>query len=87
MKPSPRAKQANHKIETFFGIAVERTTAFHQRRVISPLTRITGERHDVFLEIYPSVAQRLPQYALASYLGMPTEFLFAIHNQKTRKKS
>lgn len=80
-------KQHNHKFETFFRIGAERTAAFHQRRIISSLTRSAEERYNDFLETYPTVAQRLPQYALASYLGMTTEFLSRIRNKKLLKKS
>ncbi|NCD71852.1 Crp/Fnr family transcriptional regulator [Mucilaginibacter agri] len=80
-------KAANHKFETFFRIGAERTAAFHQRRIISALTRTAEERYNDFLETYPRVAQRLPQYALASYLGMTTEFLSKIRNNKVRRKS
>ncbi|QEC77506.1 Crp/Fnr family transcriptional regulator [Mucilaginibacter ginsenosidivorax] len=79
-------KQAKHQFETFFRMAAERTAAFHQRRIISTLTRTAEERYSDFLETYPSVAQRLPQYAIASYLGMTTEFLSKIRNHKVRKK-
>lgn len=82
-----RLKQANHLFETFFRIGAERTAAFHQRRIITALTRTAEERYSDFLETYPSVAQRLPQYAIASYLGMTTEFLSKIRNHKVRKKS
>ncbi|MDN5284879.1 MAG: putative transcriptional regulator, Crp/Fnr family [Mucilaginibacter sp.] len=82
-----RLKQANHLFETFFRIGAERTAAFHQRRIITALTRTAEERYNDFLETYPSVAQRLPQYAIASYLGMTTEFLSKIRNRKVRKKS
>lgn len=80
-------KRRNHVYETFFRIGAERTAAFHQRRIISALTRSAEERYNDFLETYPSVAQRLPQYALASYLGMTTEFLSRIRNKKLAKKS
>ncbi|WP_428331380.1 Crp/Fnr family transcriptional regulator [Mucilaginibacter sp.] len=79
-------KQANHKFERFFRISAERTAAFHQRRIISSLTRTAEERYNDFLETYPGVAQRLPQYTLASYLGMTAEFLSKIRNHKVRKK-
>jgi CRP-like cAMP-binding protein len=81
-----RLKQANHRFETFFRIGAERTAAFHQRRIITALTRTAEERYSDFLETYPSIAQRLPQYAIASYLGMTTEFLSKIRNHKVRKK-
>ena len=80
-------KKANHKFETFFRIVAERTAAYHQRRIISSLTRTAEERYNDFLETYPNVAQRVPQYALASYLGMTTEFLSKIRNNKVKRKS
>jgi CRP-like cAMP-binding protein len=86
-KTEQQLKQSNHKFETFFRIAAERTAAFHQRRIISALTRTAEERYNDFLTTYPSAAQRLPQYVLASYLGMTTEFLSKIRNQKVKKKS
>ncbi|NHA05944.1 Crp/Fnr family transcriptional regulator [Mucilaginibacter sp. HC2] len=82
-----RLKAANHKFETFFRIMAERSSAFMQRRIISNLTQSAEERYTDFLEKYPLVAQRLPQYALASYLGMTTEFLSKIRNNKVRRKS
>ena len=80
-------KQANHKFETFFRIRAERTAAFMQQRIISNLTQSAEERFEGFVEKYPLIVQRVPQYALASYLGMTTEFLSRIRNKRTHKKS
>jgi hypothetical protein len=63
----------------------ERSAAFHQRRIISNLTRTAEERYNDFLEKYPLMAQRIPQYALASYLRMTTNFLSRIRNNKVKK--
>lgn len=80
-------KSANHKFETIFRIMAERAAAFQQRRVISNLTQSAEERYHHFLERYPLIAQRVPQYTLASYLGMTTEFLSKIRNNKLKRKS
>lgn len=80
-------KKANHKFETIFRIMAERGLAFQQRRVVANLTLSAEERYDNFMGRYAKVAQRLPQYALASYLGMTPEFLSKIRNNKVRKKS
>ena len=80
-------KRINHKFETFFRIRAERTAASMQQRIISNLTQSAEERYDSFIERYPLIAQKVPQYALASYLGMTTEFLSRIKNRKTHKKS
>ncbi|MEN0054408.1 MAG: Crp/Fnr family transcriptional regulator [Mucilaginibacter sp.] len=82
-----KLKAAAHQFETFFRIMAERSAAFQQRRIISNLTQSAEERYTDFLEKYPLVAQRVPQYALASYLGMTTEFLSKIRNNKVRRKS
>jgi len=81
-----KLKASNPRFETFFRIGAERTAAFHQRRIISALTRTAEERYNEFIESYPEAAQRLPQYTIASYLGMTTEFLSKIRNNKVRKK-
>lgn len=78
-------KAANHKFETFFRIRAERTAAFMQQRIISNLTQTAEERYENFISKYPQIVQRVPQYALASYLGMTTEFLSRIRNKKAKK--
>jgi CRP-like cAMP-binding protein len=84
-KDEQALKAANHKFETFFRIMAERGAAYHQRRIISNLTQTAEERYNNFLENYPLIVQRIPQYALASYLGMTTEFLSRIRNKKVKK--
>lgn len=78
-------KASNHKYETLFRIMAERSASFHQRRIISSLTESAEERYDEFVDKYPDVVLRLPQYALASYLGMTTGFLSKIRNDKLKK--
>ncbi len=78
-------KKSNHKFETFFRIIAERGLASQQRRIISNLTQTAEERYENFVSKYPLVVQRVPQYALASYLGMTTEFLSRIRNKRTKK--
>jgi CRP-like cAMP-binding protein len=80
-------KLQNHKFETFFRIIAERGLAFQQRRIISNLTHTAKERYENFVSKYPLIVQRVPQYALASYLGMTTEFLSRIRNKRVSKKS
>jgi CRP-like cAMP-binding protein len=82
-----KLKASAHKYETFFRKMSERSAAFHQRRIISSLTESAEERYNTFLDKYPGIAQRVPQYTLASYLGMTTEFLSKIRNKKVRRKS
>ena len=80
-------KLANHAYETIFRKLAERGLAFYQRRLTSNLTLSAEERYDAFMDRYSHIAQRLPQYALASFLGMTPEFLSKIRNGKVRRKS
>jgi hypothetical protein len=56
-----------------------------QKRLIVNLTMSAEERYNSFMEKYPLMAERIPQYALASYLGMTTEFLSKIRNRKVKR--
>ncbi len=78
-------KASNYKFETFFRMLAERSTAFMQRRLIVNLTMSAEERYNSFMEKYPLMAERIPQYAIASYLGMTTEFLSKIRNRKVKR--
>ena len=80
-------KKANHKFETFFRIMAEKGLAFEHRRILFDLTHSAEARYENFLLNYPNFIQRVPQYALASYLGMSTEFLSRLRNKRARKKS
>ncbi len=80
-------REKNQKFETLFRILAERALASLHRRIISNLTQTAEERYEHFLSKYPKIAQRVPQYALASYLGMTTEFLSRIRNKKTQPKT
>jgi CRP-like cAMP-binding protein len=78
-------KRANHQYETFFRISAERAEAFHFRQLIINLTQTAEYRYENFLDKYPQIVNRVPQYALASYLGMTTEYLSKLRNKRTAK--
>ena len=82
-----KLKAKNHKYETFFREHAERSTAYMQRRIISNLTHSAEERYENFLKKYPKLVQRVPQYTLASFLGMTTEYLSRIRHNKVSRKS
>lgn len=74
------------KFEKFFRIITQRSFAFLQQRLLSNLSMTAEERYEIFLEKYPKIIQRVPQYALASYLGMSTEYLSKLRNNKVGRK-
>jgi CRP-like cAMP-binding protein len=82
-----KLKAQNHKFETFFRIMAERSFAGIQKRLISNLTKTAEERFTEFEQNYPKIANRVPQYALASFLGMTTQYLSKLRNTRVHKKS
>ena len=82
-----RLKASNYKFETFFRVIAERAVAAMQRRLIVNLINTAEKRYDLFMDKYPAMANRFPQYAIASYLGMTTEFLSRIRNQRVKPKN
>jgi len=73
------------KFEKFLRIHTQRSFAFLQKRMLSNLSKSAEERYDEFLQRYSAIAQRIPQYLLASYLGVSTEFLSRLRNGKLKK--
>ncbi|MAE83432.1 MAG: Crp/Fnr family transcriptional regulator [Flammeovirgaceae bacterium] len=69
--------------ETYFRVAAERGVAFKHRRLIASLTLTAEERYEQFAKRYPAFLQRIPQYTIASYLGMTTQYLSRIRKQYT----
>lgn len=80
-------KETIPKFEKFFRIITERAFAFLQQRMLSNLSKTAEERYEEFMQRYAEIAKRVPQYALASYLGMSTEYLSKLRNNRLAKKS
>jgi CRP-like cAMP-binding protein len=77
-------KAHSHKFETFFRTVAERGLAFMQRRLIASLTLTAEERYEKFSENYPEFLQRVPQFAIASFLGMTTQYLSRIRKKQNK---
>ena len=77
-------KTHSHKFETFFRTVAERGLAFMQRRLIASLTLTAEERYKQFADKYPDFLKRVPQFAIASYLGMTTQYLSRIRKNLTK---
>jgi CRP-like cAMP-binding protein len=80
-------KETVPKFEKFFRIITERSFAFLQQRMLSNLSMTAEERYEAFMQKYPAIAQKVPQYALASYLGMSSEYLSKLRNNRISRKS
>jgi CRP-like cAMP-binding protein len=60
------------------GTYLQRSYLFLQKRLVSILTKTAEENYLEFREKQPDLVQRLPQYHIASYLGISAEFLSKI---------
>jgi len=69
------------KLERFFRIRIEKGFAASESRIIRNLSLTATEKYLSFKERYPQIEQRVPQYMIASYLGMTKEFLSKLRSQ------
>jgi len=69
------------KLERFFRIIIEKAFVSSQKRVINNFSLPAKERYLKFRDQYPQIEQRVPQYMIASYLGITKEFLSKIRSQ------
>lgn len=71
-----------HSLSEYFRLTTEKAFAFSRRRVISNISMTAEQRYDEYVNKYPHIVNRVPQYVLASYLGMSQEFLSKIRKRK-----
>ncbi|WP_027137550.1 Crp/Fnr family transcriptional regulator [Gaetbulibacter saemankumensis] len=69
------------KLERFFRKLVERAFVASQKRIVRNFSLTAKEQYLFFREQYPKIEQRIPQYMIASYLGITKEFLSKIKSQ------
>jgi len=72
------------KFERFFRLQVELAGVAIQKRMLGTISKTAEERYDEFVKKYPSLLQRFPQYIIASYLGMTTQYLSKIRRQQAK---
>ncbi len=69
-------------LDRMFRIMMQRHVHALKKRLLQNMSRNAMDRYQMFLEQYPTVVQRVPQYHIASYLGISQEFL-----SKLRKRT
>ena len=75
------------KLERFFRIIIQKAFVAAQKRIVNNFSMEATERYIQFREQYPDIEQRVPQYMIASYLGITKEFLSKIRNKLAAQKS
>lgn len=66
------------EFERFFRIIIQNAFVASQKRIVRNFSRSAKERYLIFREQYPDIEQRVPQYLIASYLGITKQFLSKI---------
>jgi CRP-like cAMP-binding protein len=64
---------------------LKKSYIFLQKRLVSILSHTAEENYIELRDNYPDLLQRLPQYHIASYLGVSAEFLSKIIARTTKK--
>ncbi|HEV8272026.1 MAG TPA: Crp/Fnr family transcriptional regulator [Chitinophagaceae bacterium] len=71
---------------TSFQAGMQKRSQAKDKRIVHSLTADAEERYNDFLQTYPSIAQRVSQNMLASYLGIAPETLSRVRRKSMRKK-
>lgn len=74
------------KLERFFRKIIEKAFVASQKRIIRNFSLTAKERYVIFRNSYPKIEQRIPQYMIASYLGITKEFLSKIKSQLVQEE-
>jgi CRP-like cAMP-binding protein len=64
---------------------VQKHAAAKDHRIASSLSAGAAEKYNDFLNTYPTIAQRVPQHMLASYLGITPETLSRVRKKQSKK--
>jgi len=69
------------KLERFFRLIIERAFVASEKRIVSNFSLTAKEKYVKFQSQYPKIEQKVPQYMIASYLGITKEFLSKIRRE------
>ena len=73
------------EFEPFQRKNLERHVVSLHKRILNQLQLTALERYNLFLEQYPNIEQHVPNYHIASYLGITQQSLSRIRVQKAKK--
>lgn len=68
-----------------YELGLQKHMVAKNKRITSALSATAEERYQEFLKTYPSIAQRVPQHMIASYLGISPETLSRIRKHLSSK--
>jgi len=74
------------RLESFCRVSLENDFGQHQELLASFIIKTPEERYTELMATRPDLLQRVPQYLLASYLGVKPESLSRIRKRMLRKR-
>lgn len=73
-------------ISTFFRLKIQSAYVALQERTIENMSTDVYTRYQRFIKEYRNIEQRVPQYMIASYLGVTPEFLSYLKKNNIKKQ-
>ncbi len=73
------------EFEAFQRKNLERHVVSLHKRILNQLQLTALERYNLFLEQYPNIEQHVPNYHIASYLGITQQSLSRVRAEKAKK--
>ena len=73
------------EFEAFQRKNLEKHIVSLHKRILNQLQLTASERYTLFLEQYPNIEQHVPNYNIASYLGITQQSLSRIRAEKGKK--
>lgn len=77
---------SNHKFEHFFHVLLQNAFASLQYRLAKTNSETAIHRYEEFSLLHPDFVQRIPQYLVATYLGIKPQSLSRIRKEMAHKK-
>lgn len=72
------------RYETYHRLQITGAYLALQRRLVSITNLSVEERYTSFMNLYPNIAQRVPQHMIASYMGLTPETLSRVRKKLIR---
>jgi CRP-like cAMP-binding protein len=73
------------KLERFFRQIIEKALVASQKRIVRSFSLSAKDRYVYFRNQYPKIERLIPQYMVASYLGITKEFLSKIKSELNKQ--
>jgi|SRR5215831_7138421 len=73
------------QLNKYFRLVYQKALVHCSQRVLRTISASATEHYERFLALYPNLEQRIPQYMVASYLGITPEFFSKVKMQVMRK--